>query len=72
LGLERGTKCIEAGLNPLLPVIIVVDRIGCGIIMTDGDTMLAWSTCIELEGVEGVSMEIVGDSVNVLEFIVHV
>jgi hypothetical protein len=68
---EGGAEGIKTGLAPLPPVREVVNVTSVGRIGADADTVSTRLSCIKLEGIDVCSIEVVGDSMNVFEFIVH-
>ena len=69
---ERGAEGINTGLAPLPPVREVVNDASVSRVGADVDTISTGLSCIELEGIEGpAGAEVVGDTVDVFELIVH-
>ncbi len=73
LGEERLAVGIKMGLDSLAPIWIVVNGIGGGIIDSKMDALGGWfSRGFEFEGIEiGSILEVIGDSSDVFEFIIH-
>lgn len=71
LGGEGGTEGIKTRLDTLSPVGKVGDTIRFLIVFSNWDTVLSRFTSIELKGVEGAVVGVVGDSVEVLQLIIH-
>jgi hypothetical protein len=69
---ERGAEGIKTGLAPLPPVREVVNAASVSRVGADVDTIPTRFSCVEFEGIEGsTGAEVVGDTVDVFELIVH-
>ena len=72
LGGEGGAEGIKTRLDTLPPVCKVGDTIRFLIVFSNCNTVFPRLACVELKGVEGAAVGVVGDSVEVLELIIHV
>jgi len=72
MGDESRSKGIKTRFNALPPVGKILNAVRVGVISPDVDAVLAGLSALEFEGVDGGSVEIVGDSSDVFELIVHV
>lgn len=69
---ERGAEGINTGLAPLPPVREVVNAVSVSRVGADVDTIPTRFSSVKLEGIEGsTGAEVVGDTVDVFELIVH-
>ena len=71
LGGEGGAEGIKTRLDALPPVWKVGDTVRFLIVFSNWDTVLSRLASVELKGVEGAAVGVVGDSVEVLELIIH-
>ena len=73
LGEERFAVGIKMGLDSLPPTGIVMNGFGGGMVGSNTDAFSGgFSRGIELEGIEVSSiLEVIGDSSDVFEFIIH-
>jgi hypothetical protein len=71
LGGESGAEGIKTRLDTFSPVGKVGDTIRFFIVFSNWDTVFSRFTSIEFKGVEGTVVGVVGDSVDVLELIIH-
>ena len=80
-GVPKGVSCvgdepcsegIKTRLDALPPVGKILNAVRVGVIVSDVDAMLAGESALELEGLDGGSVKVVGDASDVFEFIVHV
>lgn len=69
---EAGSEGIKTRLDTLPPVCKVGDTIRFLIVFSNCDTVFPRLACVELKGVESAAVGVVGDSVEVLELIIHV
>ena len=68
---ERGAEGIKTRLNTFSPIGKIGNGVGCGVVGTDGEAGTGWFSVIKFEGSNGGSVEVVGDSVDVFELIIH-
>ena len=71
LGGEGGAEGIKTRLDTLPPVWKVGDTVRFLIVFSNWDTVLSRLASVELKGVEGSAIGVVGDSVEMLELIIH-
>jgi hypothetical protein len=69
--LEGESEGIKTRLDKFLPVVGIGNAILCGVISADGKAVATGFSCVELKGVDGGTVEVVGDSSDVFELIVH-
>ena len=68
---KAGSKGDKMRFDALPPVGIILNLVGVGAVGSDGDTVLAGPAGLEFEGMDGCSVEEIGDSVDVFELIGH-
>ena len=61
----------EAGFEAFEGVFVVGEYIRGSIIGSDGEAVVSWESFAELEGVYASLSKVVGDTVDVFEFISH-
>jgi hypothetical protein len=71
LGTEGTTEGSKTRFDAFSPIRKVVNGVGGGVISSKGDTFRTGFACVKFEGVESGSVEVVGDSVDLFELIVH-
>ena len=71
VGDKTCSKGDKTRFDALPPVGIILNLVGVGAVGSDGDTVLAGMTGLEFEGMNGCSVEEIGDSVDVFELIGH-
>lgn len=69
LGDKAGTEGCKTRLDGFTPSGKVSDS--AAIIGSDGNTVGTGLTSLKLEGIEGGSVEVVGDTVDLFELIIH-
>lgn len=70
-GLKPCAKGIEMGLDPFPPILCIEDSVHSRIIGSDGHTLgggLAWLGRTEFKGIGDAVLDIVWDSMDMLEF----
>ena len=72
MGDESRSEGIKTRFNALPPVGKILNSVRVWMIGPNGDTVLAGLSSLEFEGVDGSSVEIVGDSSDVFELIGHI
>jgi len=70
LGGEGGSEGIKTRLRELSPVCQIGDGIRGSVIGSNSHALRGWLSSVELEDSDGGSIEIVGNSSDVLEFVV--
>lgn len=68
---ERGAEGIKTRLDTFSPVGKIDNGVGCGVVGTDGETGAGWFSVVEFESSDSGSVEVVGDSMDVFELIIH-
>lgn len=68
---EAGSKGDKTRFDALPPVGIILNLVGVGTVGSDGNTVLAGLAGMEFEGIDGCSVDEIGDSVDVFELIGH-
>jgi len=71
LGGEGGTEGIKTRLDMFSPIGKIGDGVGCGVIGTDGDAVRTGLSVVEFEDSDSGSVEVVRDSMDVFELIIH-
>ena len=72
MGDEGLAEGIKTRLDPFPPIDSILNVVTIGIVSSDLDAVLAGLSVTELEGLDGGSVEIIGDTSDVFEFIIHV
>jgi hypothetical protein len=71
VGDERSAEGIKMGLDKLAPVGEIVNLVRVGSVGSDGDTLITGNSTVEFECVGGCSVDIMGDSTDLFELIIH-
>uniref|UniRef100_A0A6C0KRK3 Uncharacterized protein n=1 Tax=viral metagenome TaxID=1070528 RepID=A0A6C0KRK3_9ZZZZ len=69
---EGGAEGIKTRLDTFSPIGKISDGVGCGVVGTNGEAGTGWFSVVEFEGSNCSSVEIVRDTMDVFEFIIHV
>jgi hypothetical protein len=72
MGDEAGSKGDKTRFDALPPIGIILNLVGIGAVGSDRDTVLAGLAGMEFEGMDGCSVDEIGDSMDVFELIVHI
>lgn len=72
VGYESRSEGIKTRLDELPPVGRILNTVCVSIVLSDIDTMLAGESSLELEGLDGGSMEVIRDASDMFELIVHI
>jgi hypothetical protein len=71
VGDKTGSKGDKTRFDALPPIGIILNLVGVGAVGSDRDTVLAGMTGLEFEGMNGCSVEEIGNPVDVFELIGH-
>ena len=71
VGDETGSEGSKTRFDELPPMGIIVDLIGVGAIGSDGDAVLAGLPCLEFEGVDCGSIDIMRNTLHLFKIEVH-
>lgn len=69
LGGEAVAEGIKIWFDSVSPIGVVGDWICGRVVGSNCDTIASRFSCVELEGFDGCSVDVIGDSMDVLEFI---